>query len=124
MANVFDSCRVDLIYLQYVLSFHTRWKLFFTWDALVLKGKVKVNAATDSLEEEPYHTLVLSQEQNQTGVAIQATEDETELVVVRHTSGPMIIQINPLSCARLRGSRLIKELSNTGLSVSAMFSLT
>lgn len=69
-----------------------------TWDALVLKGKVKVNAATDSLEEEPYHTLVLSQEQNQTGVAIQATEDETELVVVRHTSGPMILQINPVLC--------------------------
>lgn len=41
-----------------------------------------MNAATDSLEEVPYHTLVLSGEHNQTGVAIHAIEDETELVLV------------------------------------------
>ena len=45
-----------------------------------------MNPGSDSLEEEPYHTLVLSQGQNESGVAIQATEDETEFVLVRHMS--------------------------------------
>lgn len=55
---------------------------------IVLKGKVKVNPESDSLEETPYHTLVLSGEKNESGVAIQATEDDTEIVLVRHLSGP------------------------------------
>ena len=61
---------------------------------IVLKGKVKVNPGPDSLEEEPYHTLVLSGEQNQSGVAIEATEDETELVLVRHIWGLYTEQSN------------------------------
>jgi len=34
------------------------------------------------LKEEPFNTLVLSNEANQTGVAIEAVEDDTELVIV------------------------------------------
>lgn len=51
---------------------------------VVLKGSVIVNPGSNSQKEEPFHTLVLSTAQNETGVAIQAVEDETEFVLVRH----------------------------------------
>ncbi|KAF8507232.1 RmlC-like cupin domain-containing protein [Gautieria morchelliformis] len=68
--------------------FHRRSSIFqdipagWTSFLYILKGKIKVNSAAESLEEEPYHTLVLSSERNQTGVAVEATEDETELVII------------------------------------------
>jgi len=48
----------------------------------ILKGNILVNPEADSMKEEPFHTLVLSAGKNETGVAIQATEDETEFVLI------------------------------------------
>jgi len=48
-----------------------------------IKGGIKVNAGdANSLKEEPFTTLVLSAEANQTGVAIEAVEDGTEFVLI------------------------------------------
>ncbi|KAF8522314.1 RmlC-like cupin domain-containing protein [Hysterangium stoloniferum] len=54
------------------------------WTAFIytMKGNLIVNAGSSSLKEEPFHTLVLSSGQNETGVALQAIEDETEAVLI------------------------------------------
>lgn len=54
------------------------------WTAFIytMKGSLIVNAKSGSLKEESFHTLVLSSGQNETGVALQATEDETEVVLI------------------------------------------
>lgn len=48
---------------------------------LALKGGVLVGGAGTT--HEPYHTLVLSANSNETGVRLTAGEDGTELVLVR-----------------------------------------
>ena len=53
--------------------------LVFIW-TLALKGAV--NVGDDPIAHEPFHTLVLSQEDNETGVKLTAAEDGTELVLV------------------------------------------
>jgi len=49
----------------------------------VLKGSVVINPGSEnSLPHEAFHTLVFTSETNETGVAVQAAEDNTELILV------------------------------------------
>ncbi|GJJ12161.1 hypothetical protein Clacol_006402 [Clathrus columnatus] len=55
----------------------------WTTFAYTLKGNVMVGGSSSTLQkEEPFHTLVLSSEPDQTGVLLEATEDMTELVLI------------------------------------------
>lgn len=48
---------------------------------IVFKGSVKVGS-DDSVPYEPFHTLVLSANKNETGVELTATEDNTEFILI------------------------------------------
>ncbi|EIN07384.1 hypothetical protein PUNSTDRAFT_70784 [Punctularia strigosozonata HHB-11173 SS5] len=52
----------------------------WTTFAYTLKGSVTVGTESDA--NEPFNTLVLSSERNETGVALTAKEDNTELILV------------------------------------------
>ncbi|OBZ75233.1 hypothetical protein A0H81_04422 [Grifola frondosa] len=54
----------------------TGWTSFM----YTLKGSVRIGP--ESIPHEPFHTLVLSSEANETGVQITATEDNTEVVLI------------------------------------------
>ncbi|KAF8590579.1 pirin domain-containing protein [Ramaria rubella] len=48
----------------------------------IMKGNIIVSRNDDSPQEEPFHTLVLSAASNETGVAVDATKDDTEFVLI------------------------------------------
>jgi redox-sensitive bicupin YhaK (pirin superfamily) len=49
---------------------------------IALQGSVYVNKEKDAEKHAAYNTLVLSSSANETGVAIEAAEDETEVVLI------------------------------------------
>jgi len=54
------------------------------WNSFIytLKGSLAVNLSSGSKPHEPYHTLVLSSKDGETGVALTAEEDNTEFVLI------------------------------------------
>jgi len=54
------------------------------WTAFIYsyKGSFSVNPSTDSASHAPFYTLVLSSEEDKTGVELEATEDDTQLFLI------------------------------------------
>ncbi|KIJ44108.1 hypothetical protein M422DRAFT_30627 [Sphaerobolus stellatus SS14] len=71
------------------VTFHKKGTFFqdipagWTTFLYIIKGNIIVNPSnSESKKEEPFNTLVLSAGANETGVAIQALEDNTEFVLI------------------------------------------
>ena len=79
-----------------------------------LSGSLKVGSP-DSEPQKPYHTLVLSANANETGVALTATEDNTEAILVR-ILGILRLVISLKFVYRLLANRWTKKYSSTGRS--------
>lgn len=76
---------LDNILLQSVHCFVLLYVLHRTHDYPVLKGGVQVGSDESEIRE--FHTVVLSTGKGETGVQLTATEDGTELMLVRLLSG-------------------------------------
>lgn len=75
---------MDIVHIQYVKSLchlHTRVRVVVTTYVPVLQGSVIVGQ--DSIASESFHTIVLNNDKNATGVSLAAAEDNTEFVLVR-----------------------------------------
>jgi redox-sensitive bicupin YhaK (pirin superfamily) len=53
------------------------------WTAFIYILKGSASIASETKSHDSYHTLVLSAKGNETGVSVTATQDDTELVLVR-----------------------------------------
>ena len=62
--------------IKIIFTLARGWSSFF----YILKGSVLV--ASDTIPQPAFHTVVLSNEANETGVSLTAAEDDTELVLV------------------------------------------
>lgn len=59
----------------------------------VLKGSVL--AGTESISHEAFHTLVLSDGENEAGVSLTAAEDSTEFILVCVSKSSLFQSISP-----------------------------
>ncbi|KAF8527145.1 RmlC-like cupin domain-containing protein, partial [Hysterangium stoloniferum] len=74
---------------------HTSAYIAVGWTAFIY-SRLFITAESIFIEGGPFHTLVLSSGQNETGVALQATEDETEAVLIAGESlDQMVFQYGP-----------------------------